>query len=440
MSARELVACLDGAEMGRVIQSPQGRLQFTYSERWLETESAYPLSLSMPLQRAPYPHGRIDTFLWGLLPDNASILQSWGRRFHASPRNAFSLLSHVGEDCAGAVQFLSPEQLDRSREKGRDGVVWLSESEVGERLRQLRSDHAAWRLARDEGQFSLAGAQPKTALLLEKGRWGIPSGRIPTTHILKPPNLQLDGFPENEHLCLRLAQSLGLPVAESRVMQFDGEIAIVISRYDRVRTAAGWKRVHQEDLCQAMGVPPAKKYQNDGGPGARAIVELLRVYSTAASRDEETFIDALALSWLTAATDAHAKNYSVLITAGQQVRLAPLYDIASVLPYAQFDVNRVKLAMKIGDRYRIRQVGLREWRKLAADLRLDTDALVSRLTRMSQDIPDRLADIGRELRDAGLEHPIIGRLIARLSGRSRLCAKLLGVSSAGTTGRTSDDR
>lgn len=316
MSARELIACLEGEQMGLVVQNAQGQLQFTYSEKWLESESAYPLSLSMPLQRAPHPHRRIDTFLWGLLPDNSSILDGWARRFHASARNAFALISHVGEDCAGAIQFLTSEQLDRSREKRRDSVVWLSESEIGERLRTLRSDHAASRLARDEGQFSLAGAQPKTALLREKGRWGIPSGRVPTTHILKPPNPQLDGFPENEHICLRLARSLGLPVAESRVMRFDGEVAIVISRYDRVRTTAGWKRVHQEDLCQAMGVPPGKKYQSDGGPGARAILELLRVYSSAAAQDAATYIDALALSWLIAATDAHAKNYSILITAG----------------------------------------------------------------------------------------------------------------------------
>lgn len=425
MSARELIACVEGEEMGCVAQSAQGRLQFTYSGQWLDSERAFPLSLSMPLQKAPHPHGRIDTFLWGLLPDNASILQSWGRRFHVSPRNAFALMTHVGEDCAGAVQFLTPEQAERSRKKRRDDVAWLSESEVGLRLRELRSDHAAWRLARDLGQFSLAGAQPKTALLFDRGRWGIPSGRMPTTHILKPPNAHFDGFPENEHICLRLAQSLGLPVAESRVMQFDGEIAIVISRYDRVHTATGWRRVHQEDLCQAMGVPPARKYQNDGGPGARAILALLRGYSSAAVRDTETFIDTLALGWLIAATDAHAKNYSILISAGQQVRLAPLYDIASVLPYARFDVNRVKLAMKVGDRYRLQQVGLREWHKAAVELRLEPDGLILRLTRMAREIPDHLTVIRREVRDAGLEHPIIERLITRLSGRARLCAKQL---------------
>lgn len=426
MSERELIACLDGEEMGRVRQNAQGRLQFTYAQSWLESGNAYPLSLSMPLQRAPHAHSRIDTFLWGLLPDNAAILQSWGRRFQVSPRNAFALISYVGEDCAGAVQFLRPERGEALRGKRGGDVVWLSEADVGQRLRDLRADHAAWRTARDTGQFSLAGAQPKTALLFQDGRWGVPSGRFPTTHILKPPNARLEGFPENEHICLRLAQSLGLPVAESRVMSFDGEVAIVIARYDRVLSAAGWQRIHQEDFCQALGVSPAKKYQSDGGPGARVILELLRAYSSAAERDAATFIDALALSWLTAATDAHAKNYSILITSGEQIRLAPLYDIASVLPYAQFDVNRLKLAMRIGDRYRLRDIGLREWQKLANELKRDAEALVGRISEMAHAIPDLLAQIGAEARAAGLSHPVMDRLIVRLTGRSRLCATQLG--------------
>lgn len=425
MSERELIACLEGEEMGRVRQNGHARLQFTYAQTWLESGNAFPLSLSMPLQNAPHPHSRIDTFLWGLLPDNAAILQSWGRRFQVSPRNAFALISHVGEDCAGAVQFLRPERGDVLRGKRGGEVAWLNEAEVGQRLRELRADHAAWRTARDTGQFSLAGAQPKTALLFQDGRWGVPSGRLPTTHILKPPNARLDGFPENEHICLRLAQSLGLPVAESRVMTFDGEVAIVITRYDRFLSAAGWQRIHQEDFCQALGVSPAKKYQSDGGPSARVILELLRAYSSAAERDAATFIDALALSWLTGATDAHAKNYSILITSGEQIRLAPLYDIASVLPYAQFDVNRVKLAMRIGGKYRLREVGLREWQKLASELKWDAEALVARVSEMAQAIPDLLAQIGAEARAAGLSHPVIERLIARLAGRSRLCATQL---------------
>jgi serine/threonine-protein kinase HipA len=123
------------------------------------------------------------------------------------------LISHVGEDCAGAVQFVTPDRLDAMRRGKEDKNRVVDESEIAQRLRILRSDHAAWRLPRDTGQFSLAGAQPKTALLFQNNRWGILSGRLPTTHILKPPTGHFDGHSENEHICLALARDLGLPAA-----------------------------------------------------------------------------------------------------------------------------------------------------------------------------------------------------------------------------------
>lgn len=148
---------------------------------------------------------------------------------------------------------------------------------------------------RDTGQFSLAGAQPKTAVLFQNDRWGIPSGRLPTTHILKPPTGQFDGHAENEHICLMLARSLGLPAAQSTVMRFKKEIAIVIERYDRQRKGNDNIRVHQEEMCQALVIAPTKKYQNEGGPSAYDIAQLLRTYSTDRETDLNTFIDALGL-------------------------------------------------------------------------------------------------------------------------------------------------
>src|SRR5208282_2743710 len=146
-------------------------------------------------------------------------------------------------------------------------LAWLSEDEIAERLRALRADHSAWRAATDTGQFSLAGAQPKTALMFQNGRWGVPSGRTPTTHILKPPTGEWDGHAENEHFCLLLARRLGLVVPNSSVLHFGDEVAIVIERYDRVRHEDKWLRVHQEDMCQASGTHPVHKYENEGGPG-----------------------------------------------------------------------------------------------------------------------------------------------------------------------------
>lgn len=133
-------------------------------------------------------------------------------------------------------------------------------------------------------------------------------------------------------------------------------------------------------------------------------------------------MDALAFNWLIADTDAHAKNYGVLIAPGQ-VRLAPRYDVASVLPYPRFDVNRIKLAMKIAERYRVSEIGRRDWLKAADQLELDPDSLVVRIARMAEAIPELAREIGAELKHAGLTDPIIDRLVARLGGRARLCLK-----------------
>ncbi|PTH92513.1 type II toxin-antitoxin system HipA family toxin, partial [Staphylococcus shinii] len=149
-----------------------------------------------------------------------------------------------------------------------------------------------------------AGAQPKTALLLRDGRWSVPAGRTPTTHILKPPSDAFDGHAENEHFCLALARRLGLPAAHSDVRRFDGEAAIVVPRFDRIEYDGQLLRVHQEDFCQALAISPTRKYQNEGGPSPEAIVDALRTHSSSPARDVDTFIDALAFNWLIAGTDA----------------------------------------------------------------------------------------------------------------------------------------
>ncbi len=426
MSARHLVVLLEGVSVGQVFSDNRGRLRFVYEESWRLAADAYPLSLSMPLGLAEHTHTIVDAFLWGLLPDNALVLDSWGRQFQVSPRNPFTLLQNVGEDCAGAAQFVRPERLEALHAKKTENVEWLSERGVAERLRTLRSDHSAWRLERDTGQFSLAGAQPKTALLLEKGRWGIPSGRTPTTHILKPPAGQFRAFIENEYLCLQLASRLGFPMANSRIVRFEDETALVIERFDRVHTAKGWVRIHQEDLCQASGIPPTRKYQSEGGPSVEDIVAILRAHSTSANDDVITFIDAVAFNWLIAGTDAHAKNYGILIGPAR-VRLAPLYDIASILPYPQFDLNRVKLAMKVAERYRARDIGRREWLKVARQLGLNADVLMERIGRMAEAIVDLAPEIGSEMNGAGLASTTVDRLVTRLVGRARWGLARLGI-------------
>jgi serine/threonine-protein kinase HipA len=421
----ELIALLRGREIGRVRREAKARLTFTYDHVWREADEAYPLSLSMPLAAAEHGPDVVEPFLWGLLPDNERVLDRWVQKFQVSARNPFALIANVGEDCAGAVQFVRPERLDEVQSGAADKVEWLDETDIAERLRALREDHAAWRLPRDTGQFSLAGAQPKTALLFDNGRWGIPSGRLPTTHILKPPTGHFDGHAENEHVCLALARALGMPAADSRVARFGEEIAIVVERYDRIRIGNEIVRVHQEDMCQALAVLPTRKYQNEGGPSVAAIVELLRTHSSERADDIETFIDAIGFNWLIAGTDAHAKNYSLLLSSGPRVRLAPLYDVASILPYAKFDMQKLKLSMKVGGEYRLRDVGLRQWRKLAEEVRIDEGRLIDRLVAMAERVPVAIADIRAAMRRDGLDQPVVERLEAGLAQRAKECGKAL---------------
>lgn len=431
----QLIALLNGREIGRVTRDTRGRLAFVYADDWRQAEGAYPLSLSMPVAGAEHGHKAIEAFLWGLLPDNATVLDRWARRFQVSARNPFALMSHVGEDCAGAVQFVRPERLDAVVGQGPAEIDWLDQAGVAERLRALRADHSAWRIPRDTGQFSLAGAQPKTALYYENGRWGVPSGRTPTTHILKPPTGDFDGHTENEHVCLHLASALGLITASSRVRKFEDQVAIVIERYDRQRTDAGLVRVHQEDICQALAILPTVKYENEGGPGARKIVELIRTFSGRPDEDVWRFVDALAFNWLIGGTDAHAKNYSMLIGAEGRARLAPLYDIASILPY-DFDPQKIRSAMKIGGEYRMRDIGPRQWRKLATDLRLDEDELVQRVSEFARTLPYALSDIRRTAEADGLDHPLIERLSVAVTDRAKRSAQSIDADPAAASARS----
>jgi serine/threonine-protein kinase HipA len=423
----ELIVLLSDREVGRVRQDQRHRLKFIYNDEWRETGGAYPLSLSMPLAASEHLHDVIEAFMWGLLPENELVLERWAKKFQVSARSAFALISQVGEDCAGAVQFVRPDRLDAVRDEGPGDIDWLEESDIATRLKTLREDQSAWRRPGDTGQFSLAGAQPKTALLLQDGKWGVPSGRIPTTHILKPPTGAFDGHAENEHFCLALARALGMPAASSTVTHFGDEVAFVVERYDRRIVDGKILRIHQEDMCQAFGVPPAKKYENDGGPSVSRIVDFLRENSGAPMEDVQTFIDAIAYNWLVGGTDAHAKNYSILIGTGGRVRLAPLYDVTSILAYDEFDPLKLKLAMKLGGKYRLRDITARSWEKFSEELRLDKKEVARRVCEMAGKLPLEAQAIRKRLEESGIKHPVLDRLTERLRTHAEKCERSFAI-------------
>jgi serine/threonine-protein kinase HipA len=426
----ELHALANGVSMGRVIwDSEKDRLAFEYAPSWQENAQAYPLSLSMPLAATSHAHAVVEPFLWGLLPDNNEILRRWGQRFQVSPRNPFRLLANVGEDCAGAVQLVKPESVsDYLAESQKGKVDWLTDDEIAARMDLLRRDASTGRTGEDTGQFSLAGAQPKTALFhdSERDRWGVPSGAIPTTHIFKPAMSAFEGYAENEHFCLRLAQELDLPAASSRVLFFKEIPVIVVERYDRLREGKKVIRIHQEDACQALSRMPQQKYQNEGGPSTLEIFKLLQEWSSNRQVDEEVFIKSLVLNWILYGTDGHAKNYSLLIASGSQVRLAPLYDIGSALPYPDaVPPRKAKLALKIGGQYLVSRIGRHEWEKFAVEHRLDKEKLIESIVNMAKGLPNLVDNLEREMRQQGISNPVTKKLAESLSARSQECIALM---------------
>jgi serine/threonine-protein kinase HipA len=396
--SEQLIALHEDRLIGRVLRDSAGRLSFVYEEAWRGDAHGFPLSVSLPCSTARHGHAAIEAFLWNLLPDSAAIQERWAQQFGVGEKDAFALLRHVGADCAGAIRFLSPQSRD---EGGETEIIWLDAAAMAARLKALRRDPAAARLPQDASWFTLAGAQPKTALFRHGNRFAVPSGTMPTTHILKLADADREGHAENEHFCLALAARIGLPAARSEVRQFDDEIALVVARFDRQVQGGSVRRLHQEDLCQALGLLPTWKYQSQGGPEASAITRLLQTVSHQPERDAARFADALAFNWLIGNVDAHAKNYSLMIEAGGRVALAPLYDLWSMLPYEN-EPSRIRPAMTPGGE--------------------------ERLSDLAAALPDHANDLRRELAAARLAHPVIGRLAERIAARAQHCDQLLEAS------------
>lgn len=422
-----LVLLIDGRRAGEVAEGEAGRLTLNYDDGWRDSPRSTPLSLSMPLSKASHGDDVVRPFLWGLLPDNERVLERWARDYQVSARNPFALLRHVGEDCAGTCQFVRPQRA-KALLAAEGSVNWIDEDEIADRIRMLRRDPAAWHAAKD-GQFSLAGAQAKTALYYDDrdGRWGDPRGAVPTTHIIKPAVEGFDSHDLNEHLCLETARGLGLPAARSKVESFGDERAIVVERYDRVRAEGGdVRRIHQEDMCQALGLSPTAKYQNEGGPTPEQIIQLIRQEvrpADAAERSVERFVDSLAFNWIIGGTDGHAKNYSLLL-AGRQVRLAPMYDVASALPYDMY-IPRLRLAMRIGSEYRIEGIRGRHWRRFAEVNGLDAGIVLERIDDLAARTPGCLATALQDDDAVTLDNKLPARLAERVADRVRKCRAAL---------------
>lgn len=412
-----LQVLLNGKRVGVLVRNISGGLEFAYVQEWLSTIDAMPISQSLPLRELPYRGAQVGAYFDNLLPDNDEIRNRIAERMATEGRGTFDLLAAIGRDCVGALQFV-PEG-EWIKEVGPVQAETLADKAIGGVLRNLKSSPLGLDRHK-EFRISLAGAQEKTALLRWKGHWYRPKGPTPTTHILKPsmgklPNgIDLSESVQNEWLCLKLALHFGLTVAKAEIRKFDGIECLVVERFDREwsQDKKHLRRVPQEDLCQALGVPWSRKYESDGGPGIVAIMDFLNA-SDQRDQDRAQFLRAQLVFFLLGAIDGHAKNFSItLLPTG--FRLAPIYDVMSVLPALarrQVEPKQAKLAMSIGNNrhYRLGEIYFRHWEQTAKkagfplkDLRSLTQDLIDR----GNNIETLVSRLGR-----GLSPQLTGPLV-----------------------------
>ncbi len=381
---RELWVWMNGEHVGTWQRSRTNGHRLVYSPSWLASARARPLSLSLPITPDRTVTGPVVAhFFDNLLPDDERIRRRVSARFKVGSTDVFELLQAIGRDCIGAVQLLPPEQAP----SGFDQLEYapMDEETVARHLRGVAADPGLGADAHpDDLPISIAGAQEKTALLKVDGQWCRPLGATPTTHILKLPlglvggrRLDLSHSVYNEWLCTQLLRELGLPVASTDIATFGEDTVLAVERFDRqwVEAEDGprWiARIPQEDFCQVLGVPPHDKYETQGGPGMAQCLQVLQG-SRRAAADIRHFLCAQLAFWLLAATDGHAKNFSLFLLPGGSYRMTPLYDVISVWPVIGNGPNQVawqetRLAMAVRSRNVHRELARiqpRHWHGLA---------------------------------------------------------------------------
>jgi serine/threonine-protein kinase HipA len=352
------IATLDVRMNGRLVgflhKLPSGAITFQYADEWLEISQARPISLSLPLRALAYEGAQVYNFFDNLLPDNERIRARIQAKFKVPSSHPFDLLSAIGADCVGAIQLGQEQALSKV---DLTTAQVPSTAEIAKLLKGYGMSPLGMNEEVEDLRISIAGAQEKTALLWHQGQWCRPTGPTPTSHIFKLPigsiaknNIDLSEGCENEWLCLEIAKAFGFPTAKAQIQYFEDVKVLVVERFDRHWSSDGkWlMRLPQEDMCQALGISPNLKYQSDGGPGMAEIMKVL-LGAKDANADREQFFRSQILFWLLAATDGHAKNFSIHLEAGGSYRLTPLYDVISFYPYISPSkpMQKIKMAMAL---------------------------------------------------------------------------------------------
>lgn len=410
---RSLDVYLHGHLAGRLDLRDSGLTSFQYLDTWLARPDAVPLSLSLPLREERFRHRDCMPFFGGVLPEGRSR-GLIGRILGVSETNDFVLLERIGGECAGAVTLL-PEGTPLDADDERTKV--LDAEEFAGTLRELRRRPL---LAGSRGlRLSLAGAQDKLPVRMVDGKVALPLGSTASTHIIKPASRDFDGLVFNEAFCLALAAALGLPTTAFSVGRVDDIDYLVVGRFDRSVDGERVGRIHQEDFCQALGIPPERKYQAEGGPSLGRCFELLRATSSAPVLDLGALLDAVVFNLAIGNNDAHGKNFALLHRTDGTTRLAPFYDLVSTVSYPEL---ASEMAMRLGGQRIADRVAPNDLRRLSKEAGLGAPLVVRRAVELLETILARIDDIEKphpvSERVAGLVRDRVQTLLSRFGGRS----------------------
>lgn len=365
---------LGGAPYADIRRSRHGTLRLTYhSDK--AAPGITPLSTSLRPEQGSFSGEIVNNYLWGLLPEDAAARAAVHRLYGVDPRDPLALLSAIGKDCAGAVQFtVGDETIDADVH---DGDLVPADDVEGRLAAMRMSDDASWTL--DGDHWSLNGTQQKFTLRRRGDSWYYPRGAAASSHIVKPGVRDVKHQALLEHLSMDAGRRLGITVAPTTFEDFGSERAIVVERFDRAATEDGrLTRLHQEDMCQALGVE--QKYEEFGGPSAADVAHLLRRAASTAREGEQNvraFIDALVYNTLIGAPDAHARNYAALLD-GDSLTFAPLYDVATGLAYEPGPSGKRIASMSVGGVFDLDRIDNHAWQRFASDLDVDASAVLAR--------------------------------------------------------------
>ena len=432
--AKELTVWLFDQHVGTLAQI-DGRLDFTYAPEWLANTDATPLSQSLPLQPERFDDRTTRPFFAGLLPEG-SKRKLIAQALQVSRQNDFALLDGIGGECAGAVTLLEPGQTPQASDTP-EAVRWLAPADL---LAVLDDMPRRPMLAGEQDmRLSLAGAQDKLPVVVrgepDRLEIGLPRFGTPSTHILKPAIAGIEGSVFNEGFCLALARALKLDVAQAAIHQVQQDSQqrdfLLVQRYDRQHMPAGLStdqlvRLHQEDFCQALGLPPETKYQNEGGPNLADAFALLRRATRPSAPHTLKLLDFVIFNALVGNHDAHSKNFSLLYTP-QGAVLAPLYDVLCTAVYPRLTD---KMAMKIGSKYKFSEVQARHWAQFAVEAGLSPALVKKRILDIAKRLPAlaHATQAAFEAQDSG--HPILSQIVMLIEQRCALTTRRLTTPEA----------